>query len=100
MVRRPVGVVGAVHEHIHRAEGGRLLSMRYTVVVNDPGADNPRRDPSTGREIAEARERFEAAWRSGDRPRLEDHLAGAPGPVRTALLHELLTVEMIHRRRA
>ena len=65
---------------------------------NETVADDPQGDPSIGRGIAEARERFEGAWREGRRPRLEDHLTEASGPVRPVLLRELLTVELTHRR--
>ena len=35
---------------------------------------------------------FEAAWRAGRRPRLEDYLAGAPAAAAHVLLEELLLV--------
>jgi serine/threonine-protein kinase len=38
-------------------------------------------------------DRFEAAWRAGGRPRIEDHLAGAEPPLLSALLRELITIE-------
>jgi WD40 repeat protein len=41
---------------------------------------------------------FEAAWRAGRRPRIEDHLGGAVGPERSALLRELLLSELEYRR--
>jgi tetratricopeptide (TPR) repeat protein len=37
---------------------------------------------------------FEAAWRAGLRPRIEAYLAGTSGPVRSALLRELLAAEL------
>ena len=43
--------------------------------------------------------RFEAAWKAGERPRIEDHLSGTPGLTRPALLRELLLLELTHRRR-
>src|SRR5262245_46982577 len=43
--------------------------------------------------------RFEAAWRAGRRPRIEDHLGEAPEPESAALLYELLALELIYRRR-
>jgi hypothetical protein len=39
-------------------------------------------------------DRFEAAWRAGRRPRIEDYLAEAPGPARGMLLQELLALEI------
>ncbi len=43
--------------------------------------------------------RFEAAWESGDRPRVEDYLGDVDEPYRPALLHDLLAVELDARRR-
>jgi eukaryotic-like serine/threonine-protein kinase len=44
--------------------------------------------------------RFEAAWRSGGRPRLEDYLVGEPEAVVRFLLRELLLVEWEWRGQA
>jgi tetratricopeptide (TPR) repeat protein len=44
-------------------------------------------------------DRFEAAWKAGQRPRLEDYLAAVPESRRLALLRELLLLEVHHRRR-
>src|SRR5262249_59505789 len=44
--------------------------------------------------------RFEAAWKAGQRPRIEDHLREAPEPERRALLRELIEVEVEYRQRA
>ena len=44
-------------------------------------------------------DRFEAAWRAGRRPRIEDYLGEAAGPERSALLRELLLAELECRRR-
>ena len=41
-------------------------------------------------ELDRACDRFEAAWRAGERPRIEDHLAGMTEPLRSALLGELI----------
>src|SRR5262249_39787080 len=41
---------------------------------------------------------FEAAWRAGPRPRLEDFLGELPEPGRSALLRELLAAELELRR--
>jgi hypothetical protein len=43
---------------------------------------------------------FEAAWRAGGRPRIEDYLGPAPEPERVKLLEELLKVELEYRARA
>jgi tetratricopeptide (TPR) repeat protein/WD40 repeat protein len=43
---------------------------------------------------------FEAAWKAGQRPRLEDHLAAVPEAERPALLRELVLLEVDYRRLA
>jgi serine/threonine-protein kinase len=43
--------------------------------------------------------RFEAAWRAGPAPRVEDFLDGWQGPERSALLCELVALDVYHRRR-
>jgi serine/threonine-protein kinase len=45
-------------------------------------------------------DRFEAAWKAGQRPRIEDYLAAVPEPERPALLRELLSLEVDYRRLA
>jgi serine/threonine-protein kinase len=45
-------------------------------------------------------DRFEAAWKAGQRPRIEDHLAAVPEPERSELLRELLPLEVDYRRLA
>jgi hypothetical protein len=39
-------------------------------------------------------DRFEAGWRRGERPRIEEWLARSPSLSRSALLHELLALEL------
>ena len=51
----------------------------------------PRAGDSTW--IDEVATRFERAWRAGPRPRIEDYLGDAAGPLRPRLLEELLRVE-------
>jgi serine/threonine-protein kinase len=48
----------------------------------------------------QACDRFEAAWRAGQRPRIEDYLAAVPEAERPALLGELLLLEVDYRRLA
>jgi WD40 repeat protein/serine/threonine protein kinase len=43
-------------------------------------------------------DRFEDAWRAGQRPRFEDYLGDMPEPGRSALLRELLLLELAYRR--
>jgi serine/threonine protein kinase len=45
-------------------------------------------------------DRFEASWQAGRRPRLEDYLAGVPEPERSAVLRELILLEIDYRRLA
>jgi hypothetical protein len=52
-----------------------------------------------GRLIA-AVERFEAEWRAGLRPQIEDALAGAEPPRRSRWLRELIRLELELRARA
>src|SRR5262245_57838170 len=42
-------------------------------------------------------DRFEAAWKAGHRPQLEDHLSGVPELERSVLLRELIAVELHYR---
>ena len=45
-------------------------------------------------QIMSACDRFEAEWRAGRRPRIEQYLAEASEPCRAALLRELLALEL------
>jgi serine/threonine-protein kinase len=45
-------------------------------------------------------DRFEAAWKAGQRPRIEDYLGAAPEPGYTELLRELIRLDVYYRRRA
>jgi hypothetical protein len=44
--------------------------------------------------------RFEAAWQAGQRPGIEDYLADAQEPLRSALLRELLKLDIEYRQKA
>jgi serine/threonine-protein kinase len=50
--------------------------------------------------INRACDRFEAAWRAGGRPRIEDDLEGKAEPEQSLLVRELLAVELHWRLRA
>jgi hypothetical protein len=50
--------------------------------------------------INEVCNRFELAWQTGPRPRLEDFLGDTPEPERSALLRELIALDIDYRRRA
>jgi WD40 repeat protein len=54
--------------------------------------------PALGRRIDEACDRFEAGWRAGAPPRLEDFVAGWAGDERAALLRELVPLDADYRR--
>jgi serine/threonine protein kinase len=56
--------------------------------------------PEQARQVGQACNAFEAAWQTGQRPRIEDHLGDLPEPARTALLRELLRRELAYRRAA
>jgi serine/threonine-protein kinase len=55
---------------------------------------------SQERVLEEVYSRFEAAWRAGQRPRIEDYLGPEPDPVRPAVLLELIALDIDYRRRA
>ncbi len=56
--------------------------------------------PDAVRRAEQECDRFEAAWKAGARPRIEDHLAAVPEPERPALLRELILLEVDYRRLA
>ncbi len=56
--------------------------------------------PDPARRIDASCDRFEAEWRAGRRPRIEDHLGALDGPRRTGLLRELLMLELELAREA
>ena len=64
----------------------------------DPG-DDPSLPLSQFERVVATCDRFEAAWRAGQRPRVEDYLGDLPDPDRPALLRELLAMELEWRRR-
>jgi serine/threonine protein kinase len=53
-----------------------------------------------GRRVDQACDAFEAAWRAGRQPRLADYLGDDAEPARSALLRELIALDVIYRRRA
>jgi serine/threonine protein kinase len=54
--------------------------------------------PALVQRVDEVCDRFEAAWRAGQRPHLEDYLGDTPEPGRWVLLRELIVVELQYRR--
>jgi serine/threonine-protein kinase len=63
----------------------------------DPGGGDLQ--PTIAARIDEACDRFEAAWRAGRRPRIEEVLEAEAEPWRPELLRHLLAVELAYRRR-
>jgi serine/threonine-protein kinase len=49
--------------------------------------------------LERACDRFEDAWLTGRRASIEDELAAAQGPLRSALLRELVVLDLLYRRR-
>jgi hypothetical protein len=48
--------------------------------------------------IDQACDRFELAWQAGERPRIGDYLVDTPEPERSALLRELVALDIDYRR--
>lgn len=68
------------------------------MIGTDPG-DDPSLPLSQFERVVATCDRFEVAWRAGQRPRVEDYLGDLPDPDRPALLRELLAMELEWRRR-
>jgi hypothetical protein len=69
--------------------------------MTDPSScENHPLSLSLARRINDVCNRFERAWQAGPRPRLEDFLADTPEPERSALLRELIALDIDYRRRA
>jgi eukaryotic-like serine/threonine-protein kinase len=62
--------------------------------------EGDRLTPADLRAIVEACDCFEEEWLAGRRPRAEDFLGQTEGPARSALLHDLLELELHYRRKA
>jgi hypothetical protein len=69
-----------------------MSSPQSRDVVDVPGARIQRAE--------QVCDRFEAAWKAGARPCIEEHLAAVPEPERAALLRELILLEIDYRRLA
>jgi WD40 repeat protein/tRNA A-37 threonylcarbamoyl transferase component Bud32 len=61
------------------------------------GQDNRLKLTRITHHVDEACDRFEAAWRAGDRPRIEDFLGGTDDSGRPTLLRHLLAVDLDYR---
>jgi WD40 repeat protein len=67
---------------------------------NLPSTGDGSLPPKRAQAIDRVRDRFESAWRSGQRPRIEDYLDAASDSERVALLSELLALDLTYRDRA
>src|SRR5580765_7535620 len=68
--------------------------------MDQPGPPMPGgRPPRASERVDAACDRFEADWRGGGAPRIEDYLAEAGAADRPALLRELVALERELRRR-
>jgi hypothetical protein len=63
-----------------------------------PSRDSP--SSSLLQRVDEICDRFEDAWKAGQRPRIEDYLSDMPEPERSALLRELIALDIAYRRQA
>src|SRR4051794_1112223 len=61
--------------------------------------DHPSATVGISQCIDETCDRFEAAWRAGERPQLEDHLGAVAESGGAELLRHLLAVELAYRNR-
>jgi serine/threonine protein kinase len=57
-------------------------------------------EQNENRWLAEQAEQFDAAWGSGEQPRIEDYLAQVPEALRSKLLANLLAIELERRSRS
>jgi serine/threonine protein kinase len=56
--------------------------------------------PSLVQRIDQVCDRFESAWKAGQRPRIEDYLNEVEDPARSFLVRELVELDFTYRRRA
>jgi serine/threonine protein kinase len=68
--------------------------------MNDAPRPDGRLPAAAALRLEEACARFEADWRAGGRPRLEDFLGPADAPERPALLRELVALDVHYRLQA
>lgn len=69
-------------------------------MTDDPRNQEPAHTVSFSGQIDELADRFEAAWKEGRRPRIEDFLADVAPPARGELFRELLRLEVELRKRS
>ena len=66
--------------------------------MSEPSASDHSLPPELAREFEGVCNRFEASWKDGTRPRIEDYLALSPESVRALLTRELVLLELHHRK--
>src|SRR5262249_35816454 len=103
---------GRLHQRRGRRAAGLLAADRGPEAGDDShhleqgaGAMNdtqrlPPLSPAEARQIDQTCDRFEAAWKAGQRPHPEEYLVTAGGSARSALLRQLLLLDWDYRRRA
>src|SRR5262249_54670785 len=65
---------------------------------HEPSSSGESLPLSAEKRVDEVCDRFEAAWRAGRKPRIEEYVITAPQPERAALLRQLLSLEVELRR--
>jgi WD40 repeat protein len=81
-----------------------MLAAGDHAMSDQPQPNRETWPPSVVERVDNVCDRFEAAWQSAEstahRPRIEDYLGDTPEPERSALLHELIALEIEYRRQA
>src|SRR4051812_37179341 len=85
------------HHILCRAPRNRHANRGYAM-TEAAQASREALTPSQALRLDRACNAFEAAWRECPPPRIEDALAGWSEPGRSALLRELVHLEVYHRR--
>jgi WD40 repeat protein/tRNA A-37 threonylcarbamoyl transferase component Bud32 len=80
-----------------RGAPGDLAFLRDLKGLDPRHLGDPPPPTEIPRHVDEACDRFEAAWRAGERPRIEDYLGGTTDAGRPELLRHLLAVEFDYR---
>jgi serine/threonine-protein kinase len=69
-------------------------------MINPPSPDNGSLPLDVEAQVDQICDRFENAWKQGQRPRIEDFLAALAEPGRSTLLRELIKLDIVYRRLA
>src|ERR671934_2303918 len=79
---------------------GNRRPVAWRTPMHDPAHPDSDQSLSLLLRLDEACSRFEAAWKAGQRPRIEEYLAETPDPEHPIFLAELLALEVAYRRRS